>query len=217
MKEDTMVASPPKRGTLAYLEAFPNEVLTMTLDEYWELEPQNQYKSTFFQNKVTAIMPYTSENHNRLSRRLVYALGAAVEENGAELFYETRPVWIASAELNTYPDIFIVEKSNEVKRRGKMTAETTPSVIIEILSDSTEQDDRGKKMRAYKQLPTVEQIVLVSQNEPLVEVYERGESVGKWVVSEFYGMDKTVEIAGITVSLATLYAGVNFNGSEETV
>ena len=112
------VDNPPKRGTLAYLAAFPNETLTMSLAEYWENERQNAYKSTFFQNKVTAIMPYTSENHNRIARRFVVALSDVVEEQGRELFYETRPVWIEQSELNTYPDIYIVEKSEKVVFRG---------------------------------------------------------------------------------------------------
>ena len=167
------VLNPPKRGTLAYLEAFPNEVLTMSLEEYWENERHNAYRSTFFQNKVTPIMPYTSENHNRISRRFVVALSETIEEQGKELFYETRPVWIEQSELNTYPDLYIVEKSEKVIFKGEQVAEMAPSVVIEILSGSTEGDDKGKKLRYYKTIQSLQQMVLVAQNEPVIDIYEK--------------------------------------------
>ena len=204
------VENPPKQGTLAYLAAFPNEVLTMNLSEYWENERQNAYKSTFFQNKVTAIMPYTSETHNRISRRFVVALSDAVEEQGSELFYETRPIWIEQSELNTYPDIYIVEKSEKFVFRGQQVAEMTPSVIIEILSDSTEGFDKGKKLRYYKTIPSLKQIVLVSQHEPVVDIYEKNDE-DKWVYTDFIGLKEKIRIAGVELSLANIYKNINFD------
>lgn len=204
------VENPPKRGTLAYLAAFPNEVLTMSLSEYWENECQNAYKSTFFQNKVTAIMPYTTENHNRISRRFVVALSDAVEEQGCELFYETRPIWIEQSELNTYPDIYIVEKSEKFVFRGQQVAEMTPSVVIEILSDSTEGFDKGKKLRYYKTIPSLTQIVLVSQHEPVIDIYEKNDE-GKWVYTDFIGLKEKIKIANVELSLANIYKNINFD------
>jgi Uma2 family endonuclease len=204
------VQNPPKRGTLAYLEAFPNEVLTMSLEEYWENERRNAYKSTFFQNKVTAIMPYTTENHNRISRRLVVALSDAVEEQGKELFYETRPIWIEQSELNTYPDIYIVEKSEKIVFRGQQVAEMTPSVVIEILSNSTEGFDKGGKLRYYKTIPSLKQIVLVSQNEPVIDMYEKNAD-GDWIYTDYIGLKEKIKISDIELSLATIYKNVDFS------
>jgi Uma2 family endonuclease len=204
------VENPPKRGTLAYLAAFPNEVLTMSLNEYWENERQNAYKSTFFQNKVTAIMPYTTENHNRISRRFVVALSDAVEEQGCELFYETRPIWIEQSELNTYPDIYIVKKSEKFVFRGLQVAEMNPSVVIEILSDSTEGFDKGKKLRYYKTIPSLTQIVLVSQHEPVIDIYEKNDE-GKWVYTDYIGLKEKIKIADVELSLANIYKNINFD------
>ena len=66
MSNATTILEMPKRGTLAYLEECPNEILTMSFDEYWDNELKNEYKSQFFKNKVTALMAYTSKNHNKL-------------------------------------------------------------------------------------------------------------------------------------------------------
>jgi Uma2 family endonuclease len=204
------VLHPPKRGTLAYLEAFPNEVLTMSLAEYWENERQNAYKSTFFQNKVTAPLPYTSENHNRISRRFVVALSDAIEEQKKELFYETRPVWIEQSELNTYPDIYVVEKSEKFVFRGEQVAEIAPSIVIEILSNTTEGHDKGKKLRYYKTIPSLQQIILVAQNEPVVDIYEKN-AEGKWVYTDYIGLKEKIVISGIELSLATIYKNINFD------
>ena len=70
-----------KRGTLAYLDEFPNETLTMSFDEYWENERQNAYKSQFFKNKVTAIMPYTTQNHTEILPNLDIILKPCKKSN----------------------------------------------------------------------------------------------------------------------------------------
>jgi Uma2 family endonuclease len=121
---------------------------------------------------------------------------------------ETRPVWIPSCELNTYPDIFIAEESNMIKRKGYQLAETTPSVIIEVLSDSTEEFDRGEKWRCYKTIPSLKQYILISQDQPLVETFENED--GKWVYNDFKGEDAVVTITGLEIPLSKLYQNVDF-------
>ena len=209
MDGQAVVLDMPKRGILAYLEEFPNEELTMSFDEYWDNELKNEYKSQFFKNKVTTIMPYTSKNHNRLVKNTIKLLDDHVAEQGAELLFETRPVWMAVTELNTYPDIFIVEESNMIKRMGYQLAETTPSVIIEVLSESTEEFDRGEKWRCYQTLTSLKQYVLISQTKVLVEVFENKED--KWVYTDFKGSDAVATIAGLEIPLSILYQNVDFS------
>ncbi len=177
MDEQIAVLKMPKQGTLAYLEEFPNEILTMGFDEYWDNELKNEYKSQFFNNKVTAIMPYTSKNHNRLVKNTIKQLDDHTAQQGAELFFETRPVWIPYCNLNTYPDIFIVEESTIIKRKGYQLAEMSPSVIIEVLSGSKADFDRGEKWRCYKTIETLKQYVLISQDQILIETFENQEGI----------------------------------------
>ena len=154
-------------------------------------------------------MPYTSKNHNRLVKNTIKLLDDHVAEQGAELLFETRPVWMAVTELNTYPDIFIVEESNMIKRMGYQLAETTPSVIIEVLSESTEEFDRGEKWRCYQTLTSLKQYVLISQTKVLVEVFENKED--KWVYTDFKGSDAVATIAGLEIPLSILYQNVDFS------
>lgn len=209
MDEQLAVIDMPKQGTLAYLEEFPNEILTMSFDEYWDNELKNEYKSQFFNNKVTTIMPYTSENHNQLVLKTIRTLGDYVDNKRWKMASETRPVWIPNCNLNTYPDIFIVEESTPIKRKGYQLAEMTPSVIIEVLSKSTADFDRGEKWRCYKTIDSLKQYVLISQDQILVETYENQE--GKWVYNDFSGAEAVITIAGLEIPLSILYQNVDFS------
>ncbi len=212
MEEQTAVLDMPKKGTLSYLEEFPNEVLTMSFDEYWDFELENEYKSQFYKNKVTPIMAYTSENHNQLFQKTIRLLGDYIDSKKWKIASKTRPVWIPSCELNTYPDIFIVEESNTIKRKGYQLAEITPSVIIEVLSESTSDFDRGEKWRCYKTIDSLKQYVLISQDRILVETYENQE--GKWVYNDFSGETATIIIAGLEIPLSILYQNIDFSSVE---
>ena len=88
---------------------------------------------------------------------------------------------------------------------------TNPKVVIEVLSDSTEKYDRTTKFRQYKQISTVMEYVLVSQDEPLVERYTRS-SDGTWAQSDFVGLDATMVLAtvDIQIPMAEVYRGVEF-------
>jgi len=83
--------------------------------------------------------------------------------------------------------------------------------VVEVLSDSTEKYDRGAKFGHYRQLPSVQEYVLVSQDQPLVERFVRQED-GTWTLKEFRGLDQTFEFASVPVQipLADIYRVVKF-------
>ena len=214
MSAQVLTEAIPKRGTLAYLEVFPNEILTMSIDEYWKNELKNEYKSEFYKNKVTAIMPYTSQPHNDIISNLILTLKPWARERGWILAHENRPIWITACELNTYPDVFIVEKSESFARQGHPLSEAAPSVIIEVLSPSTEGYDKGKKLRCYRQIPSLKQIILVSQNEPTVDVYQKNDN-NEWIYFDVSGLDKELIITGKSVPLSDIYLDIDFQAVVE--
>ena len=83
--------------------------------------------------------------------------------------------------------------------------------MIEVLSDSTERYDRTTKFRHYKQLPSVKEYVLVSQNEALVERYTR-QADETWAQTDFVGLDATMVLATVKVRIpmADIFRGVEF-------
>ena len=89
--------------------------------------------------------------------------------------------------------------------RGRVTEVQSPRVIIEVLSDSTEARDRGRKFRNYRACPVVQEYVLVATKYQSVEVYRR--TPEGWTTYHEYGPDDDVELTSIAVTfpLAALY------------
>src|SRR5947207_433815 len=112
-----------------------------------------------------------------------------------------------------YPDILIYCGKPMLTDELSDTI-TNPKVIVEILSPSTEDYDYGKKFILYRSLPSFEEYLLISQEQPRVEVSRRTPE-NRWVLSTYIGLDTTVNVEslGISIPMGELYEGVEFSGS----
>ncbi len=90
-----------------------------------------------------------------------------------------------------------------------------PTLIIEALSDSTEAKDRGEKRLCYQTLESLNAYVLVSQNQPLIEIYRRQEN--GWLYSSVQGLESAVSLdsIGCELRLADVYACLPFPEPQE--
>jgi Uma2 family endonuclease len=86
-----------------------------------------------------------------------------------------------------------------------------PVIVIEVLSKSTEAYDRGHKFAEYRRLESLRDYVLVSQTEPRVEVFSRGED-GKWMYTDWAGMNAICQLPAIDyeIALSDIYKRVRF-------
>jgi len=86
-----------------------------------------------------------------------------------------------------------------------------PNVIIEVLSDSTEAYDRGKKFGHYRKIPSCREYLLVSQKEPRIEQFIRQPN-GQWTLTEAAGLKAAIKLPslGIALPLAEVFAKVHF-------
>jgi Uma2 family endonuclease len=86
-----------------------------------------------------------------------------------------------------------------------------PTVIIEVLSDSREAYDRGKKFEIYRRIPSLREYLLVSQHKPQIEQFIRQTS-GEWLLRDVQGMDANVTLPslGVTVALYEVFDKVEF-------
>jgi Uma2 family endonuclease len=112
----------------------------------------------------------------------------------------------------SYPDALVVcgERKFHDKYRDVLL---NPSVIIEVLSKSTEAFDRGEKFIRYRTwLPSLTDYILVSQDKPMIEHYRR-QSDGEWVLSTLNGLDASLKIEsiGCSLKLSDVYDGVQFS------
>ena len=122
-------------------------------------------------------------------------------------------VKVPATTLYTYPDIVVICGKPEFEDDVFDTL-LNPVVIIEVLSESTEKYDRGVKFKNYRELPSVQQVVLVSQQEPSVDGFVR-QPDNTWLLTSAQGLESTIAFPMLkaSVPLAEVYAGITFSGA----
>ncbi|RZO63244.1 MAG: Uma2 family endonuclease [Sandaracinaceae bacterium] len=139
--------------------------------EYLALEARAEVKHEYLDGVVRAMAGGTIE-HGRLSARVIRLVGAALTGRSCEVYSSDVKVYVAASNRSTYPDATVVCGRVETVEIDA-EAIVNPVVLVEVLSDSTEGYDRGEKFRHYRRLESLREYVLVSQREPLVEVWRR--------------------------------------------
>ncbi len=151
-----------------------------TAEDYLTWERKQPDKHEYFQGEVFA-MTGASREHNLLHTNVIRLLGNALLDQPCELYPSEMRVHVPATGLYTYPDVTVV---CEEPRFQDTTFDTllNPTVMFEILSDSTEAYDRGEKFENYRSLDSLRDYVLISQDRALVEHYARQTS-GTWLLS----------------------------------
>jgi Uma2 family endonuclease len=178
---------------------------TYTFDEYFELEENAPFKSEFHNGKISP-MPGGTLNHAVIIGNLFFYLKMVIKQQSisAKVYNSEVKVLVKAIEEAFYPDNFIVLPPTEVYRKDK--AVTNPSIIFEVLSDSTEGYDRGEKFRKYKMLSSFQEYVLIEQDQPVIDVLYKKEN-GAWELNSYIGLDDTLILntLDIKIPLSDIY------------
>jgi Uma2 family endonuclease len=194
-----------------------------TVDEYLRLERLAEERHEYLDGMIYA-MAGESPDHGRICVNLTMSLGAQLRRAGCEVFSKDLKVRCGPLPrtqrsrrgLFAYPDLVVVCGALEFHDQAQEVL-INPTVIIEVLSLSTEAFDRGEKFRRYRTwLPTFTDYVLVAQDQPVIEHYHRGED-GLWTLRTLEGLEAQLhlETIGCTVALAEVYERVAFSSSLE--
>jgi Uma2 family endonuclease len=162
--------------------AEPARKLMMTLAEYFALEEATGIKHEFLAGEVVAMAGGTIE-HGRLASKVSSALGAQLQGRPCEVFSSDVRVSVLATGLRTYPDLSVVCTRLE-RDPENANSVTNPVVLVEVLSDSTEADDRGRKFAHYRRIPSLREYVMVSQDDQRIEVYRRNDADEGWALYE---------------------------------
>ena len=182
----------------------------LTVEEYFAIEVKAERKSEFYDGEMF-LMARASREHNVLVRNLMGRLFMRLLDGPCQVFVADLRVKVSRTGLYTYPDLLVVCGEPEYVPENKDTL-TNPKAVVEVLSDSTERYDRTTKFRHYQALPSVEEYVLVSQDEPLVERFTRTPT-GEWTRAKFVGLDAALELATgkVNIPMREVYHGVEFS------
>lgn len=173
----------------------------LTPEEYLAVERRNEYKSEYIDGEMIA-MTGASRRHNIITFSVVKALGRQLEGRPCEGYANDMRVRIVSKReyAYTYPDVVVVCGEPQFED-GHLDTLLNPTVIIEILSESTERYDRGKKFSFYRTIESLAEYVLVAQDESRVEQYARQQD-GRWMLSDHRSLEDVVELVSVQCSLA---------------
>lgn len=153
-----------------------------TYADYLALEAASDVKHEWFGGEIFAMAGGTTE-HARLSASCIRAIGNALEQANkrCSVFSSDLRVRVEEADRTFYPDVSVVCGKRQVSLEDTH-AITNPIVLVEVLSESTERNDRGEKFKHYRMLPSLEEYVLVNTDSKLIEVFRRSEE--GWVLNE---------------------------------
>jgi Uma2 family endonuclease len=187
----------------------PEPVHQLTEAEYLEIERRAEFKSEFFDGEMFAMAGGTFE-HSRIATNLATALQNRLAAGPCQPFNSDLRIKIEATGLLTYPDVSVICGPPRFFGNERDTV-VNPTVLVEVLSDSTEAYDRGTKFLHCQQIPTLREYLLVSQKEPRVEQFIRQED-DEWRWRKAVGLEATLELPSlhVTVALSEIFAHVEF-------
>ena len=140
-------------------------------DTYLTWEATQSERHEYFQGEVFAMAGGT-ENHNTVALNAAVALRSHLKGTPCKVFISDIRVQVAAVDAYFYPDV-VVRCEPKTAPDGKTISTDAPVLVIEILSDSTATWDRGGKFAAYRQLPSLQEYVLIDPQAQTVELYRR--------------------------------------------
>lgn len=188
----------------------PQVISYISPEEYLRIERQAEHKSEYVNGEIFA-MTGASLKHNLVSGNTFGELRQQLKGRECQAYTSEMRVKVTATGLYTYPDVVVVcgERKFEDKYFDTLL---NPTVLVEVLSPSTERYDRIAKSSYYRTLDSLAEHLLVAQDEVRLEQYVKQPN-GQWVLFECTSLDGVVELPSISCSLALrdVYDKVTFD------
>ncbi len=181
-----------------------------TLEEYLEMEYRSNRRHYFYDGIVSP-MTYTSDNHGLIVTNLIGELHAQAKGTDFRIYPSDRMLYVPACRLNYYPDVMIVKGEPVFHRHTeKMYATLNPYALIEVLSPSTETQDRFDKWPCYRRIESLQQYVLVAQDRVYFDIYNRVGQTDTWENTYLDDLSGSLRIAGFDIQVHDVYHHVKF-------
>ena len=174
--------------------------------EYLAWERLQPVRHEFFDGEVFA-MAGGSLRHNALCANVIASLSSALRGRGCVITTSDQRVRAGVGERYVYPDVSVTCGA-VVLAPGTNDVLANPTMIVEVLSGSTEQYDRGLKWEGYQRIASLMDYVLVSQSEPRIEHFRRDGSGGSWLYRSAVSAERIVLSTEATLDVDELFANV---------
>ncbi len=177
---------------------------TMSLAEFIAWENTQSGRNEFYRGEVFAMVG-GRRSHGRVVANFVRHLGNLLAGSPCQAFSESMKVQIGEDAI-LYPDVFVTCDAQDLRTDMIFRA---PSLVIEVLSPSTQAHDRSQKFALYRRIAALKEYLLVDPDTRRVEAFRRNE-LDQWVLHDM-SEGATLDIAslGVTMPIAQVFEGVD--------
>lgn len=184
-----------------------------TVEEYLARERAADYKSEYFNGEIFA-MAGASEPHVLIVNGIMARLYLQLEHRPCKVYSNDMRLKVSPTGLYTYPDVAVVCGEAQFDD-GELDTLLNPTLIVEVLSNSTESYDRTTKFEHYSKLESLQEYLLVARNRPRVELFTKQDE-GRWILAAFENLEDVVQLASIGCELALkdIYRKIDFDAAE---
>lgn len=179
-----------------------NPITKLTEEEYLAIERRAEFKSEFLDGRMLA-MSGASLRHGAIQHNLAVELDRVLRGSGCLIIGSGLRVRV-SERFFMYPDLLVV-CAKPILADAHNDTLLNPDVVFEILSPSTEMYDRGIKFQRYRAIPSLQEYILVGQNQRRIEQFTRGANY-TWTMRDYQGGDELmINALGVSIPLSQIY------------
>lgn len=188
-----------------------------TLEEYFQLERESEERFEYWDGEVFDMSGVTP-NHDQVQGNTYLALRLGLRGKRCRVFQSDLRVKVPSAPPYRYADLSALCGESKFEEIGGLQPLTNPSLIIEILSPTTELYDRTEKFRHYKSIESLTEYLLIAQDRAHVTQFIRHEN-GFWLQTEFNSLDETIKLTSLDciLTMREIFEGVEFQPVQENL
>ena len=181
----------------------------ITAEEYFDIEEAAEYKSEYYHGEMFA-MSGAAFHHNVIAVNVVVALSNALRNSDCFIFSSDMKIELDEARHYAYPDVSVVCGEIEFALRRNDTI-ANPVLVIEVLSESTQEYDRGLKFKAYQNIVSLREYILIDQYSYRVEYFFKNTD-GLWIYEKYDNPEDTLKFRSVDaeLSLRAIYHRVKF-------
>ncbi|MCA2696660.1 MAG: Uma2 family endonuclease [Microcystis sp. M040S2] len=183
----------------------------LTPEEYLQFEEKSPIKHEYIEGQVYA-MAGTTDIHNIIGLNFTFIIRNHLRGSDCRVYFADVKVRLEKRNHFYYPDILVTCDDRD---RETATYKSFPTLLIEVLSDSTEAFDRGDKFNDYQTLESLQEYVLVNSKHQRVETFRRGEQ-GLWILQTYQEESFSLQSINLTASFQDLYEDVTLETVNDT-
>jgi Uma2 family endonuclease len=184
----------------------------LSVADYLQLEDAAEERSEYCNGEIFTMAGGTP-NHNRISLNISGELNFKLRKTNYQVYMADVKLWIPQRNNFKYPDVMIIEGQPQYYENRKDTL-LNPLVIIEVLSDSTKDYDRGDKFQHYRTLESLQHYILINQDSIQVEHFKKIAPF-EWLLTELNQIEATLKLTNpdLTLALSDIYDRVDLSPS----